>query len=142
VSLADRTQDHDLKADALSAADLPAAAATNAPPPSTHHRKAEFGQFMTPPAVARFMASLFPASDVKVCRLIDPGAGKGSLTGAFLDRWAAGEFRFSKVEVCAYEIDPNMRIALEESLASYAARLPIRTNVIAGDFIEHGAKLC
>ena len=43
-------------------------------------RKIEFGQFMTPDAVARFMASLFSERHGAV-RLLDAGAGIGSLTG-------------------------------------------------------------
>ena len=68
-------------------------------------RKAEFGQFMTPSSVARFMASLFPASTLQTCRLLDAGAGVGALSCAFLDRWTAGGFAFETVEATAYEID-------------------------------------
>ncbi|ECE5701202.1 SAM-dependent methyltransferase, partial [Salmonella enterica] len=57
-------------------------------------RKAEFGQFMTPSSVARFMASLFPSSTLQTCRLLDAGAGVGALSCAFLDRWGAGGFGF------------------------------------------------
>lgn len=61
-------------------------------------RKAEFGQFMTPSSVARFMASLFPPSTLPTCRLLDAGAGVGALSCAFLDRWTAGGFGFESVE--------------------------------------------
>jgi hypothetical protein len=33
---------------------------------------------MTPPNVARFMASLFPRASLDTCRLLDAGAGFGS----------------------------------------------------------------
>ncbi len=44
-------------------------------------RKSQFGQFLTPERTAVFMASLFPegAGD---CRLLDAGAGIGSLSAA------------------------------------------------------------
>ena len=51
-------------------------------------RKSEFGQFMTPATVARFMASLFSPSTLQTARLLDAGAGIGSLSVAFLDRFA------------------------------------------------------
>ena len=44
-------------------------------------RKIEFGQFMTPGAVARFMASLFSERQGAV-RLLDAGAGIGFLAAA------------------------------------------------------------
>ena len=48
------------------------------------HRKRR-GQVFTPPAVARFMASLFSSVPSK-CHLLDPGAGVGALTAAFCER--------------------------------------------------------
>ncbi|MBI5936442.1 MAG: Eco57I restriction-modification methylase domain-containing protein [Betaproteobacteria bacterium] len=99
------------------------------------HRSA-FGQFMTPSSVARFMANLFPASPHKTARLLDAGAGVGSLLGAFLDRWGQGEFPFQHVEVTAYEIDDTLRKRLSHTLAHYAEQLDIRTEVLGADFIE------
>lgn len=101
--------------------------------PGASERKAQFAQFMTPPAVARFMASLFPASTLSMCRLLDAGAGVGSLSGAFLDRWAAGGFGFDAVEVAAYEIDAELREHLAQRLAGYPG---VTSRIIAGDYIE------
>ncbi|HAY4757178.1 TPA: SAM-dependent methyltransferase [Escherichia coli] len=96
-------------------------------------RKAEFGQFMTPSSVARFMASLFPASTLQTCRLLDAGAGVGALSCAFLDRWTAGGFGFETVEATAYEIDDILRGHLAQHLAGYNQ---VKANIIAGDYIE------
>lgn len=96
-------------------------------------RKAEFGQFMTPSSVASFMASLFPPSTLKNCRLLDAGAGVGSLSCAFLDRFAAGNFGFESVEATAYEIDDKLRGYLAQHLSDYKS---VTANVIAGDYIE------
>src|SRR5215469_10452948 len=86
-------------------------------------RKSQLGQFMTPAPVARFMASLFPPSTLDTCRLLDAGAGVGSLTCAFLDRWVAGAgFHFERAEVEAYEVDPVLREHLEATLANYESR--------------------
>ena len=45
------------------------------------NRKADLGQFMTPAPVAKLMASLLEGSHAEV-RLIDAGAGVGSLSAA------------------------------------------------------------
>lgn len=103
--------------------------------------KVEFGQFMTPSSVARFMASLFPASTLQTCTLLDAGAGVGALSCAFLDRWAVGGFGFAKVEVSAYEIDPILRAHLAQTLAAYGERLNVEPQIMADDFIEHAAML-
>ncbi|CAE6855890.1 hypothetical protein R75465_07409 [Paraburkholderia aspalathi] len=102
-------------------------------PGITQKHKAEFGQFLTPSSVARFMASLFPASTVRTCRLLDAGAGVGALSCAFLDRWVAGGFGFDAVEATAYEIDDNLRGHLAQHLGGYQGVTP---RIIAGDYIE------
>jgi predicted RNA methylase len=103
-------------------------------------RKSELGQFMTPAAVARFMASLFPPSTLETCRLLDAGAGMGALTGAFLDRWSvANGLQFQRVEVEAYEIDERLRAHLATTLATYTERLPVTYEALSGDFILEAA---
>jgi adenine-specific DNA-methyltransferase len=92
--------------------------------------KAEFGQFMTPSSVARFMAGMFPPSTMQTCRLLDAGAGVGALSCAFLDRWVTG---FHSVESTAYEIDDTLRGYLAQHLAGYSR---VKLHVIAGDYIE------
>jgi tRNA1(Val) A37 N6-methylase TrmN6 len=95
---------------------------------------------MTPAAVARFMASLFPPSTLKTCRLLDAGAGVGALTCAFVDRWSsANGLHFQNVEVEAHEIDAPLRAHLETTLARYAERLPVTCKVLSGDFILEAA---
>jgi adenine-specific DNA-methyltransferase len=103
-------------------------------------RKSELGQFMTPASVARFMASLFPATSLRDCHLLDAGAGVGALSCAFLDRWTSGNgFTFKKVAVEAYEIDAAFRTHLETLLASYAKRSPVTYRVVSEDFIRVAA---
>ena len=99
-------------------------------------RKVELGQFLTPSSVAHFMASLFPASSVETARLLDAGAGVGSLSGSFLDRWASGGFSFQRVEATAYEIDDSLRRHLARTLEGYAARLNFGLHIQGTDFIE------
>lgn len=99
---------------------------------SSRAHKTKFGQFFTPGKTARFMAGLFQRSGGK-CRLLDPGAGIGSLSGAFLDRCGAGGLSFESVNVFAYEIDECLHGHLAGVLGGlYAAD----HRVIGGDFIE------
>lgn len=101
-----------------------------------HERKAELGQFFTSQSIAAFMASLFSAGRGASCRLLDPGAGAGVLTRAFLDRWREGSFGFETVSVDAVEIDPELCSHLVESLGPYAAYPRCDIKVIEGDFVE------
>jgi adenine-specific DNA-methyltransferase len=103
-------------------------------------RKSELGQFMTPAPVARFMASLFPVSTLRECRLLDAGAGVGALACAFLDRCAAADgFAFEKAHVETFEIDATLRGHLESVLSNYAERLPVTYQVFSDDFIQVAA---
>ncbi len=94
-------------------------------------RRVEFGQFMTPASVAGFMASLFskPAGDA---RLLDAGAGVGSLTAAFVQRWPG-----SMTEVSAYELDRELAAHLKKTLSGMAGKC--LATVIQKDFIQDAA---
>jgi tRNA1(Val) A37 N6-methylase TrmN6 len=95
--------------------------------------KVQFGQYMTPSSIARFMAEMFPPSDIETCILLDAGAGVGALSCAFLDRWKNGGFDFQSVEAYAFEIDGILREHLTQHLAVYK---DVQAHVIADDFIE------
>jgi len=82
------------------------------------------------------MASLFPHSADGVCRLLDPGAGIGSLSSAFLERCISGALAFRKIEITAFEFDEILHGELKNTLAGYVERLPIAYEIIGGDFIE------
>jgi tRNA1(Val) A37 N6-methylase TrmN6 len=101
-------------------------------------KKSALGQFMTPKSVAAFMAGLFPMPQVKACHLLDAGAGVGSLTSAFLDRWASN---FDAIQVTAHEMDDTLRAHLVENLDQYTKRLRLTHDVQDGDFIEHAVNL-
>ncbi len=98
-------------------------------------RKSQLGQFMTPASVAKFMAEMFPPSNVKTCRLLDAGAGLGALTSAFLDRWKSGGFEFSRVESTAHEVDDSLRAHLKDVLSRYTEPSKFDPHVCSGDFI-------
>lgn len=94
-------------------------------------RRAELGQYMTPYGIAAFMASLFRPVCAPV-RLLDAGAGVGSLTAAFVDSHAG-----IPVEIDAWEIDATLRAYLADTLARRTAKSQgSRAEIHEGDFIE------
>jgi adenine-specific DNA-methyltransferase len=93
-------------------------------------RKADLGQFMTPSSVAGFMASLFSPRRGRPVRLLDAGAGVGSLTDAFINRWGS-----DAVSVSAYEIDPTLTAYLHETLRRHGDGT-FDAQIIGSDFIR------
>jgi adenine-specific DNA-methyltransferase len=107
-------------------------------------RKTELGQFMTSASVSHFMASLFPDYLNDRIYLLDPGAGVGCLTTAFLSRVKNWE-SVKNIDVDAYEIDEIMLQYLNNTLNSNRAegsfanrRLNLR--VIDQDFVQSAAE--
>ena len=99
-------------------------------------RKSQLGQFLTPARTAEFMAALFSETKRPLCRLLDPGAGIGSLSSAFIERSITGGLDFAQVEVTAFELDERLHAELRNTLASYASQIPLHYEIVGGDFIE------
>jgi 16S rRNA A1518/A1519 N6-dimethyltransferase RsmA/KsgA/DIM1 with predicted DNA glycosylase/AP lyase activity len=76
---------------------------------TNREQKSALGQFLTPYSTAQFMASLFTKKAFESCRLVDPGAGLGALTGAFIERWKARQIVSNTLHVTAFEIDDRLR---------------------------------
>jgi adenine-specific DNA-methyltransferase len=106
--------------------------------------KSQLGQFLTPADVARLVASLFqPLSSSAPVRLLDPGAGIGSLTVAFVNWLVQQESRPESVEIVAVELDDGLMPLLEQTLKSCEALatsvgLPLQARAVHADFL----KLC
>lgn len=98
------------------------------------NKKSQFGQFLTPAGTATFMAGLFPPAD-GICRLLDAGAGIGSLAAAFLERWCSGGLRFRRVELDAFEIDGSLHAQLDRTLSKYHSNA-FSAKVHGDDFIH------
>jgi adenine-specific DNA-methyltransferase len=80
------------------------------------------GQFFTPPAVCGFMASLFSPKPPATFRLLDPGAGVGSLTAAICDRFL--NLRASRhIDIQLFENDPEVLPFLRETIQHCAEML-------------------
>ena len=98
-------------------------------------KKSKLGQFFTPEKTAVFMSELFPPAN-GVCRLLDAGAGIGSLSAAFLDRWNSGDLQFERVELDAFEIDSSLRDHLIQTLTKYKNKSNFSHTVRISDFIH------
>ena len=99
-------------------------------------RQQELGQFLTVTPVANFMASMF-GSLPKTVRLLDAGAGAGSLTTAFVSRLCEGNEGVRSIEATLYEFDPEILDALSATMRVCQRRC---TNAgIRFTFIIHSA---
>lgn len=95
--------------------------------------RSEFGQYMTPNSIATFMASLFNYK--KNITLLDPGAGIGALTSAFLTNFKNKE---SHITSFVWEIDPALNKHLEQVLQHWKKNLGNKFEFVvnSSDFIE------
>jgi adenine-specific DNA-methyltransferase len=74
---------------------------------SDEARKLEFSQFFTSAAISRYMASLFQDFD-KPLSVLDPGAGIGNLSAAFVEKAINENDRIHSLHLTCYEIDPEL----------------------------------
>lgn len=81
------------------------------------------------------MAGLFPDAS-GCCRLLDAGAGIGSLSDAFLDRWRSGGFGFHRVELDAFEIDHRLHPRLSRTFEKYHRSGNFVAHIRGEDFIQ------
>jgi len=98
-------------------------------------QRSALGQFMTPTSVADFMAVLFSPIKKGNARLLDAGAGIGSLSAAFLEKLVR-DGQGWHVDITAYEIDPVLRTRLADTLAHYAETCSVTPEILDADFIE------
>ncbi len=81
------------------------------------HRRASLGQFFTPEPVARLMAEMLHDLPGESVRILDPGAGIGSLSAAAVAQICASESDQRPIDLVAYEIDEALHPRLAETLA-------------------------
>lgn len=107
-------------------------------------RRSKLGQFMTPAPVATFMARMFDAFPERV-RLLDAGAGIGSLTAAFVQELCSRSGMTRSLEVIAFEIDPTLVQHLAATLATCALEckevgIDFTSCIIQEDYILNAEK--
>jgi len=78
-------------------------------------QRSELGQFMTPATVARLMAGQFNNLSGHI-NLLDPGAGFGSLTAAFVERLLTNSNQVESCFITAYEVEASFIPSLQECL--------------------------
>ena len=110
-------------------------------------KRSGLGQYLTPVSIGRFMASLFDTVSDKV-RLLDPGAGVGSLSAAFIERCSYETKQPRSVSLDCYEIESVFIDYLESTLKrakiqGRAANIDVTGTIHTDDFIlssAHGSQ--
>ncbi len=108
-------------------------------------KRAAMGQFLTSVSIARFMASLFDSAEYGQIRLLDAGAGVGSLTAAFVEEFCSRTTRPQKIYIKAYELEPTMTEYLQSTLTNCRRlcrdnRIDLQGEIEVEDFIAEGTK--
>ena len=108
-------------------------------------KRTELGQYMTPASVASFMASLFPKWKKQRISLLDPGAGIGSLSTAFINEFCVTHNN-PKIDLTTYEIDPVMLNYLQKNLSefqesNYSKNCTLTWKIIKEDFVIKASTL-
>lgn len=104
------------------------------------NQRSRLGQYFTPTQAAELIAEMVRLPKSGSFRILDPGAGTGSLAAALIAR-IARERPAPSVSICAIEVDdaliPHLTETLQEGhdlIASHGREL--NTEVICGDFVE------
>ncbi len=101
-------------------------------------RRSALGQFFTPSEVAALLADMFEPPGGAV-RVLDAGAGVGSLSAALADRVQREQWQCD-LDVTAVEIDSDLIDDLEATLAECSLALPsARTRAVNADFLAWAA---
>ncbi len=108
-------------------------------------RRQELGQFLTPKAVADFMASLFEGP-WRELNLLDAGAGAGALSSALVRRLCCEDCKPERISITAYELDPALIAPLRDTLSGCKrdcerAGISFAATVFNEDFIETAVPL-
>lgn len=109
----------------------------------TGNLDASLGQHFTPAQAAELIASMPRCEGLSEVRILDPGAGSGSLFVALVDRLLrAGKVR--KIEIVAVELDDSLAPHLDSALEdcrSVSESLGVACTVqrVSGDFIHMAA---
>lgn len=96
-------------------------------------RQSKLGQFFTPARAAELIASMVRLPKSGSLRVLDPGAGVGSLTAALVER-VAREAPDVLLDIVAVELDPSVVPYLQRTLDDCAGPT-VRCRLVEGDFI-------
>jgi adenine-specific DNA-methyltransferase len=82
---------------------------------NSREKRSENGQFLTPAPIASFMASLFDRSAGDL-RVLDAGAGAGSLFAALVDELRSRTDRPKSISITTYENDAKLLPYLDKAI--------------------------
>lgn len=107
--------------------------------------QADLGQFMTPLPVAEFMAALFRRPVTGTVRLLDPGAGVGSLTAVFVQQLLWQDPLPERIQADLFEIDPFLQAYLAQTAASCreagaATSVEFTGRILKTDFVAYAVE--
>lgn len=102
------------------------------------------GQYLTPLTVANYMASLFDDAPGDIV-LLDPGAGTGILTAAFIQEMTSRSVKPDSIQAELYELEPLMVDYLNSTLKGciYVGKkgnIQVSGTIIETDFIQRGVE--
>ena len=102
--------------------------------------RSEHGQFFTPPPIAHMMATLFKNLPSQI-RLLDAGAGVGTLTASFIDEIISREQLPEKITVTVFEQELEFQPYLKETLdkccqACESVGILFSSTIRAEDFVS------
>lgn len=106
-------------------------------------RRAQMGQFLTPGPIAAFMAGMLDCRKPEI-RILDPGAGTGTLCAALVSTLCQRTTRPAMITVTAYEIDSLLVGCLRETLdrcrtACEEVGISFQGRLVDDDFLAAGA---
>jgi adenine-specific DNA-methyltransferase len=104
-------------------------------------RRSKLGQYLTPMVVASFMASLFSKPGKKPIRLLDAGAGVGSLSIAFLEAVKKHLKGVKTIDITGYDLDAMLLKYMDQNMQHYrddpaAKETKLDLHLFHRDFIE------
>jgi adenine-specific DNA-methyltransferase len=107
-------------------------------------KRSEFSQFLTPASVAQVSVNQLRPISGEVT-LLDPGAGIGTLTTAFVEKILSDPTKVTKCSLVAYEIEPLFLEELETTLKRCCfelsdAGIDAQYQIIAHDFLRFSSE--
>lgn len=103
---------------------------------TTETHKKDFGQYLTPYAIAKYMANLFPKTNEEIS-ILDPGAGIGTLSCALLDRIKEEKWNNPQINLTAYDIDASVVGSLSKNITTEGEKIiNFSQNIFAEDFLQ------
>lgn len=79
-------------------------------------RQSDLGQFMTPEPIAKFMASWLKPLKGEPMRILDAGAGKGSLSSALAKTWEGQGASLRNSTITLFELDESLERELSDNV--------------------------